>query len=100
MKIPIPLRRQALAGALVLALIAACQPPQSTQTPWVKLVTAEPAAAPTANAVMAPSPAVATPAGGANAAASDLSQLPSPLEGWQMGDRSVPISVVEYGDFQ
>jgi FtsP/CotA-like multicopper oxidase with cupredoxin domain len=117
MNIHIPLRRQALAGALVLTLVAACLPAAPLQPPTAapNLNFAPTLPAPTAaSANAAPTPVVAVPttavgptAGAAPAAtvaytkaASDLSQLPDPLAGWQAGDRSVPITITEYGDFQ
>ncbi len=108
MNIHFPFKRQALAGALVLMLVAACLPVARAPTaaPNVNFAPTLPGptgAAPTANlaatatitptATPAPTPTYTTPA-------SDLSTLPDPLAGWQSGDRSVPITITEYGDFQ
>jgi hypothetical protein len=106
MNIHIPFKRQALAGALALTLVAAClpaAPQQPTAAPnlnYAPTLPASTAAAPTpASALPAPS-GVATPTIAYTKPASDLSKLPDPLEGWQQGDHSVPISITEYGDFQ
>jgi hypothetical protein len=106
MNIHIPFKRQALAGALALMLVAAClpaapQPPTAapnlnfapTLAPSTTAVPTPVAALPNPGTVTTPTIAYTTPA-------SDLSKLPDPLEGWQQGDRSVPISITEYGDFQ
>ncbi len=108
MNIHFPFRRQALAGALVLLLVAACQPaPQApTAAPNVNFAPTLPAstaAAPAATLAAEPTSeatATAAPTPTFTAAASDFSALPDPLAGWQMGDRSVPITITEYGDFQ
>ena len=107
MNIHIPFRRQALAGALALTLVAACLPaPQPTAAPNLNFAPTLPAAAPTPAANAAPTPALPTAGAVATATvaytkpASDLSKLPDPLEGWQAGDRSAPITIAEYGDFQ
>jgi hypothetical protein len=108
MNIHIPFKRQALAGALALTLVAAClpatPPPPTAAVPTLAPATA---LAPTTAAVI-PTPAAALPTAGAvttptatfTTAASDLAKLPDPLAGWQAGDRSVPITITEYGDFQ
>jgi len=108
MNIHVPFKRQVLAGALALSLVAACVPAAAPTAPSLAPTLVPPATlAPTENA--APTPAAAQPTAGATAAAptptftnavSDLSKLPDPLEGWQAGDRSVPITITEYGDFQ
>jgi hypothetical protein len=111
MKIHIPFMRQALAGALALALVAACLPaaPQPTAAPNLSFApTLPPANAPAPTAAAAPTPASVLPTPGAVATptiayttpASDMSTLPDPLAGWQAGDRSVAITITEYGDFQ
>ena len=115
MNIHFPFRRQALAGALALMLVAACLPaPQApTAAPNVNFAPTLPvstAAAPAPSTAAAPAATVVAPAAteaptsAATAtyttAASDLSTLPDPLAGWQVGDRSVPITITEYGDFQ
>jgi hypothetical protein len=108
MNIHIPFKRQALAGALALTLVAACLPaaPAPTAAPNLNFAPTLPAAtaaggAPTTVAPTLPAPgAVATPTIVYTNAASDLSKLPDPLAGWQQGDHSVPISITEYGDFQ
>jgi FtsP/CotA-like multicopper oxidase with cupredoxin domain len=103
MNIHIPLRRQALAGALVLALASACLPapqPQPTAAPNLSFApTLPPAATAAVPASNAPTAAPAATVGYTQPG-SDLSALPDPLAGWQMGDRSVPITITEYGDFQ
>jgi hypothetical protein len=111
MNIHIPFKRQALAGALALTLVAAClpaAPQQPTAAPNLNFAPTLPAAAtapaagaPTLPAATLPAPGVvATPTIVYTKAASDLSKLPDPLAGWQQGDHSVPISITEYGDFQ
>ena len=108
MNIHFPFRRQALAGALVLLLAAACQPaPQApTATPNLNFAPSLPAptdAAPAATLASEPTvaaTATAAPTATFTTPASDFSTLPDPLAGWQMGDRSVPITITEYGDFQ
>lgn len=108
MNIHFPFRRQALAGALVLLLAAACLPaPQApTMAPNVNLAPTLPvstAVAPPATVAAEatiPPTAIAAPTATYTTPASDFSTLPDPLAGWQMGDRSVPITITEYGDFQ
>ncbi len=110
MNIHFPLKRQALAGALALTLVAACLPaPQPTATPNLTpapIVLPTTVSVPTQNLVptlaASQQPTVATPAPTATftTAVSDFSKLPDPLDGWQQGDRSVPITITEYGDFQ
>jgi hypothetical protein len=106
MNIHTPLRRQALAGALVLMLAAACLPaPQPTLAPEAYAPTLPPAATPVPADSLAPTAApaidtVPTSAVAYTTAASDFSKMPDPLAGWQAGDRSVPITITEYGDFQ
>jgi hypothetical protein len=109
MNIHFPFKRQALAGALALTLVAACLPaapqqPTAAPAPTLALTLPPTAAlAPTADAALTPAAqASVTPAPTATftKAASDLSKLPDPLEGWQQGDRSVAITITEYGDFQ
>ena len=115
MNIHFPFKRQALAGALVLMLVAACLPaPQApTAAPNVNFAPTLPgptAAAPTAAPYAAEATAALTPIAAVTATAaptptytrpaSDLSTLPDPVAGWQLGDRSVPITITEYGDFQ
>jgi len=104
MNINIPFRRQVLAGALALTLVAAClpaAPQQPAATPSPALAPTVPpvtAVAPTENA--APTTAPAAPTATYTVPVSDFSKLPDPLQGWQVGDRSVPITITEYGDFQ
>ena len=116
MNIHIPFKRQALAGALALTLVAACLPaPQPTAGPNLSFAPTLPVAAPTPAANTAPTPAQALPPTAAAAPtavagptatiaytklASDISKLPAPVEGWQVGDPGVAISITEYGDFQ
>jgi len=99
MNIHFPLKRQALAGALALTLVAACLPaakptPAPSPTP-APIVLPPTAPAPAENLTPA-----AAPTATFTTAVSDFSKLPDPLEGWQEGDRSVAITITEYGDFQ
>ncbi len=110
MNIHSPLKRQALAGALALALVAACLPaaphkPTAAPPTLAPISIPATALAPTESAAStlaaSPQPTAAAAATATyTTAASDLSKLPDPLDGWQAGDRSVPITITEYGDFQ
>jgi FtsP/CotA-like multicopper oxidase with cupredoxin domain len=108
MNIHIPFKRQALAGALALTLVAAClpAPQQPTAAPNLNFAPTLPAATEVASSAATPTAGlptpgvVATPTIVYTKAASDMSKLPDPLAGWQQGDHSVPISITEYGDFQ
>ncbi len=95
---------RALAVALVLALGAACAPAQPatpTAAPTQPAATVPATAAPAATVEAFSVPTTATvPTATYTTAASDFSKLPSPLEGWQKGNLSAPIRIVEYGDFQ
>ncbi len=102
---------RALAAMLMLAMVAACVPAKPTAPPNLNFGETQ-VAPPTADASAAtPAGAAATPAASVpttptvptatyTAPASDFSQMPDPLEGWQKGNPSAPIRLVEYGDFQ
>jgi cyclophilin family peptidyl-prolyl cis-trans isomerase/protein-disulfide isomerase len=111
--------RQIVATVLVIAALAACSPASPAAPPPASLnfttPTAPAAAMPPTTAAPAPSQdasaaaAAATPAGPTatpaptptyTIAASDFSKMPDPLAGWEMGNPSVPITIVEYSDFQ
>jgi hypothetical protein len=107
MKIQFPLARQALMFGLALVLLTGCLAPLPTPVPGsgvVNLNVAPTPAAPTQPAANTPSEPTPSPAPPTPTVfvtpASDLTQLPDPLEGWQSGNPSAPITLAEYGDFQ
>ena len=111
MKIHFPLVRPALAFGLALVLLTGCLAPLPTPIPGsgaINLNVAPTQAAPTPGAQAAATQALSQPTQPPAPAtptvfttpASDLSQMPDPLAGWQKGAPSVPITLTEYGDFQ
>jgi hypothetical protein len=102
MKIQFSLVRQALVFGLALVLLTGCLAPLPTPVPGsgvIDLNIAPTQAADNLPPQPTPSPAPPTPTVFVTPA-SDLAQMPNPLEGWQQGNSSAPITLAEYADFQ
>jgi cyclophilin family peptidyl-prolyl cis-trans isomerase/protein-disulfide isomerase len=121
MKNNLSLVRQAVATVLVVGALTACLPltPAAPPPSGLILDTSAPPAAPSAPAAQATAVQSTAVPGATGAAAtpsaptvtppptptyttamSDFSKMPDPLAGWVIGDPSVPITIVEYSDFQ
>ncbi len=101
MKIHFSLARQVLLFGLALVLLTGCLAPLPTPVPGSGAVNLNVPTQPAGNAPPEPTPSPAPPTSTVFATpASDLSQMPDPLAGWQQGSSSAPITLAEYGDFQ